>query len=226
MNRLKDNLLKISGDSNIGKVVKLELNGSITFDGRLLRREVYNGKVYINIGYGGIYGSTICLDEGYLTKCEVNGIMDSMTSNSGYFPIISDTFNDISPIVFDLFKEVGGISRCCTDYISLAKTKYISLERYLKTSLHTSIYDVKRAITSGFTMIYSTNRVIINPKILNDSMDKALRLSSDIPTISKEQMDTKSDETLGNTIVAGNIIPSFRNYSLYVLLKRIKKKQC
>lgn len=222
MNRLSNNI-KVIGSGSLNKTVKIELDGAITFCGTLRQEVGKNGKIYAHIDHNNNgCGSTICLDNAYVTKCE---IIEKLVSRKIYSPIIFDKFNDVSPIVFDLFKEIGGISRFNTDCISLGGTKYISLNKLLKTRLQMSVYDIKRIVESGYNMIYMQDKVRILPSVLNYALEKSLRLSKGCSTHSKNELMKYSDDKLGNIISDGTIVISYRYYTLYLLLDRIMKRQ-
>ena len=226
MNRLSNNL-NVLGTNGIGKNVSIELNNSITVRGTMSEIIDFNSKKYVNIDHNlNGSGSTICLNDAYITKCEIDGEDSPSVSKVPYSPIIAETFIATSPIVFDLFSDIGGISRFNTSYISLSATKCICLEKYVKYRLQLSLYGIKQGIANcGFNVIYAYDKVRILPKLLNLAIKKSLSYGKLFNESVQTHLSSCTDKELGEIISDGSFISDYRNYALYFLLDRINKRQ-
>ena len=225
MNRLSNNL-NVLGTNGIGKNVSIELNNSITVRGTMSDIIDFNSKKYVNIDHNmNGSGSTICLNDAYITKCEIDNEDNPRVSRTPYSPMICETFDKVSPIVFDLFSDIGGISRFSTSYISLSPTKYICLDKYLKTRLQLSVYGIKGMADCGFNAIYSYDKVRILPNLLNLAIKKSLSYGKLFNKSVPNHLSSCTDKELGDIISDGTIISDYRNYALCFLLDRINKRQ-
>ena len=206
------------GTNGIGKNVSIELNNSITVRGTMSEIIDFNNKKYVNIDHNlNGSGSTICLNDAYITKCEIDGEDSPRASKVPYSPIIAETFIATSPIVFDLFSDIGGISRFNTSYISLSATNYI---------LQLSLYGIKQGIAGcGFNVIYAYDKVRILPKLLNLAIKKSLSYGKLFNKSVPNHLSSCTDKELGEIISDGSFISDYRNYALYFLLDRINKRQ-
>lgn len=92
------------GTNGIGKNVSIELNNSITVRGTMSEIIDFNNKKYVNIDHNlNGSGSTICLNDAYITKCEIDGEYSPRASKVPYSPMICGTFDKVSPIVLEIF---------------------------------------------------------------------------------------------------------------------------